>query len=84
MPLKKMIDADKICVNLMFLRESASAFRRYRCQSVVLPVLKIGTRMTRKGRICTDFFCVIRGLCVACGLCVPIFIDYAVSAGRVA
>jgi len=43
MPLKKMIDADKICVNLLFLRESASAFHRYRCQPVVSPDRKIAT-----------------------------------------
>ena len=41
MTLKRMIDADKICVNLWFLRKSASAFHRYRCQLVVLPNRKI-------------------------------------------
>ena len=43
MTLKRVIDADKICANLLFLRKSASAFRRYRCQPVMSPVLKIAT-----------------------------------------
>ena len=42
MTLKKMIDADKIGANLLFLRYSASAFHRYRCLPVISPNLKIG------------------------------------------
>ena len=38
MTLKRVIDADKICANLLFLRNLRSHFRRYRCQPVVSPV----------------------------------------------
>ena len=39
-------------------------------------VLKIGTRMTRKGRIRTDSICVICGLCA---ICVTVFVVIGVS-----
>jgi NAD(P)-dependent dehydrogenase (short-subunit alcohol dehydrogenase family) len=37
MTLKRVIDADKISADHFFLRKSASAFHRYRCQPVMLP-----------------------------------------------
>ena len=49
MALKRVIDADKICADQLFLRESAPAFRCYRCQPVMLPVL-MAVRVSGYGR----------------------------------
>ena len=38
MTLKRVIDADKICADQLFLRESASAFRRYLCPKHIAAV----------------------------------------------
>ena len=54
MTLKRVIDADKICTNLLFLRKSASAFHRYRCQPGMSPVLPYPTPQlcqTSEGRL---------------------------------